>query len=314
MIIRAGNSTQIIDFSTVLELSCPKKGRMMKKIKKHFLLSVSKDTTHQYGVRFLGYFFQNKNDVLVDILTIGPGQHGSGMSSGGGPRGVHLEKDREFLQEVKQKMLDFGFPGQNIKTESRQNSISTARDIVAHGRKGLYDSLILGRRGLSLLESLIQDSVSSKILDEQCDFPIWICRAPERQKKHVLLCTDGSQQSLNTADHVGFVLEAAPENNITVLHVKSSSSSGQEQEIIDKTISQLTENNFPGERVSTLSLEGGNPADVILKYARENNFAVIAMGRKCQTASKTGLARFFVGSVSGEVLNRMEAATLWICK
>lgn len=279
----------------------------MKKIKKHFLLAVSRDVTQQYGVRFLGYFFQKRDDVLVDVLNVGPGSQGAG-------KGASPDKERDFLQEVKQKLVDFGFPNQNIKTDSRQGSISTVRDIAAYGRKGLYDSMILGRRGLSLIENLIQDSVSRRIMDEQCDVPIWICREPERRKKHLLLCTDGSQQSLNTADHVGFVMGASPENKITVLHVRSSKSFDNEQEIFDKTISQITDNGYPGDRISALTLEGSNAAGVILNYARENSFAVIAMGRQCQSTPKTGLARFFVGSVSGEVLNKLEGASLWICK
>lgn len=286
----------------------------MKKIKKHFLLSVSKDTSHQYGVRFLSYFFQNKNDVLVDILNVAHNIQNRGYSSYGPKKASSLKNELTFLEEVKQKMVDFGFPSENIRTESRQSSISTVRDIIAYGRKGLYDSLILGRRGLTLLENLIQDSVSSRILEEQCDIPIWICREPERHKKHLLLCTDGSQQSLNTADHVGFVLGAAPESNVTVVHVRSRKNSVDEQEVFDTTISHIVENGFPRDRISTLTLEGDNAARIILDYARKNNFAVIAMGRKCQTAPRTGLARFFVGSVSGEVLNKLEGASLWICK
>jgi nucleotide-binding universal stress UspA family protein len=285
----------------------------MKKIKKHFLLSVSKDTSHQYGVRFLSYFFQNKNDVLVDILNVAHTQNPA-YSSYGTNKSSSLKNELTFLEEVKQKMIDFGFPSENIRTESRQSSISTVRDIIAYGRKGLYDSLILGRRGLTLLENLIQDSVSSRILDEQCDIPIWICREPERHKKHLLVCTDGSQQSLNTADHVGFVLGAAPENNITVLHVKSRKNAVDEQQVFDRTISHIMENGIPRDRISTLTLEGDNAARVILDHARKNNFSVIAMGRKCQTAPRTGLARFFVGSVSGEVLNKLEGTSLWICK
>ncbi len=286
----------------------------MKRIKKHFLLTASKDSTHQYGVRFLSYFFQNKNDILIDLLNIAYNSGFSGYSSGGSKMGSSAGKEQAFLNEVKQKLLDFGFPEQNLKTDSRQSSVSAVRDIIAYGQRGLYDSIVLGRRGLTLLENLIQDSVSSRVLDEQCDMPIWICREPERRKKHLLLCTDGSQQSLNTADHVGFVMEAAPENDITVLYVRTPKTSGKDQEILDNTLSQILDNGFPKERISALTLEGGNVAKVILNYARENNFAAIAMGRKCQTSPKTGLGRFFVGSVSGEVLNKLEGASLWICK
>lgn len=284
----------------------------MKKIKKHFLLAVSKDSTHQYGVRFLSYFFGNKNDVLVDVLNVTHKNQGSGYFSGG-LQETSLKTEKSFLGQVRQRMIDFGFPAENIRTEARAGAISTAQDIIAHGRKGLYDALVLGRRGLTLLESLIQDSVSSKVLDEQCDLPLWICREPERQKKNVLLCTDGSRQSLNTADHVGFVLEAAPDSTITVLHV-STGAGEKQQEILDNTVAEILNNGYPRESIITLALEGSNPAEVILKYARINNFAVIAMGRKCQTSPRTGFSRFFVGSVSSDVLKNLERASLWICR
>ena len=286
----------------------------MKKIKKHFLLSVSRDSTNYYGVRFLSYFFQDKNDILVDILNLSRGSLGSGYFSGAAPGKTAAADEQSFLEQIRQKMMDFGFPGQNLRTESRQTSVSTATDIIAYSRKGLYDALVLGRRGLTLLESLIQDSVSSKILDEQCDIPVWICKAPERQKKHVLLCADGSRESLNTADHVGFVLEGTPDKEITVLNVRSRGSRDNQQDIFERTIAQITDNHFPAGRIRTLSLEGEDTAGIILECARESKAAVIAMGRKCQAAPRTGLGRFFVGSVSGEVLNKMEGASLWICK
>ena len=283
------------------------------KTNKHFLLAVGKDISHQYGVRFLSYFFSNKNDILIDILNIANNPEKSGYYYPVQNQ-TSTESNQLFLQEIQQRLHDFGFPRKNIRTDSRKNTISTVKDIINYGRKGLYDSLVLGRRGLTLLENLIQDSVSSKVLDEQCDIPIWICREPQRHKKHLLLCTDGSQQSLNTADHVGFVLNSAPEHDITVLYVRSGSPSANEQEIIDSTVSSITENNFPGDRISVITLQGSNAARVILNYASDNNYAVIAMGRKCRTAPGKGLSRFFVGSVSGEVLNKLESSSLWICK
>ncbi len=282
-------------------------------IKKKFLMAVSKDASHQYGVRFLSYFFQNKDDIQVDILNIS--HHGikSGYYSAKQSK-ASSQQSQDFLQEVRQKMMDFGFPDQNIQMETRQGSVSTASDILATGRKGMYDALILGRRGLTLLESLIQDSVSGKILDEQCDIPVWICREPERRKKHLLLCTDGSEESLNAADHAGFILESAPENNITVLYVRPPDSRGNEQSILDSTVARLTDNNIAGERISTLVLEGKNAARLILDHARDNSFAAIAMGRKCRQESRKGLSGFFVGSVSSVVLKNLEQASLWICK
>ena len=283
------------------------------KTKKHFLLAVGKDISHQYGVRFLSYFFSNKNDILIDVLNIAYNPEQSDYYYPVQNQ-TSAHSDQPFLQEVLNRLHDFGFPSKNIKADTRKKAVSTVKDIINYGRKGLYDSLVMGRRGLTLLENLIQDSVSSKVLDEQCDIPIWICREPQRHKKHLLLCTDGSQQSLNTADHVGFVLNSAPEHDITVLYVRSGSQSGNEEQIIDATVSSITDNNFPHHRISSVTLEGSNAARVIINYASDNNYAVIAMGRKCRTNPQKNLSRFFVGSVSGEVLKNLESVSLWICK
>lgn len=276
-------------------------------------MAVSKDTSHQYGVRFLSYFFHNKNDIQVDILNISQQGVKSGYNSAGQGT-APTQKSQDFLEEVRKKMMDFGFPEHNIKLETKQGSISRAKDILAVGRKGMYDSLVLGRRGLTLLESLIQDSVSGQVLDQQCDIPVWICREPQRHKKHLLLCADGSEQSLNTADHAGFVLESAPDNNITVLYVRTPDSQGNEQTILDSTVARIIDNNIAPDRISTLVLEGKNAARIILDYARDNDFAAIAMGRKCQPSSQRGLSGFFVGSVSSVVLKNLDQASLWICK
>ncbi|WP_028575087.1 universal stress protein [Desulfonatronovibrio hydrogenovorans] len=284
------------------------------KIKKHFLLAVSNDLTFQYGVRFLGYFFHNKDELLIDILNVTANPSHGGYASAQALRAESMEKGKSFLSQVNQKLVDFGYPEKNIRTDVKLSAISTVKDIISHGRKGLYDSLVMGRRGLTLLENLIQDSVSSKILDEQCDLPIWICREPERQRKDLLLCVDGSDHSLHTADHVGFVLNSDPKNRITVLHVRSSNDQSDPEQILTKAVEQITENKFPEQRISTLVLDSNNVGQTILRHAKENNFAAIAMGRKCRTKPRTGLSRFFVGSVSGAVLRDIQGMSLWICR
>lgn len=284
------------------------------KIKKHFLLSVGSEQTYQHGVRFLAYFFKNKEQILVDLLNISYNPLKSGFGDSQiVSRSTSLEKGKQVLSLARQKMIDMGFAEESIKTDVKAASISTVNDIIAYSSKGLYDALILGRRGLTFLEALIQDSVSGRILDEQCHIPIWICREPQRQKKNVLLCTDGSQQSLNAADHVGFILSSDSEHQITILHVKDSEHIDSEQ-TINQAISEIAENGFPRQRINTRVIEGKNVSRTIQEFARENNFAVIAMGRKCHSTPATGLSRFFVGSVSSKVLHELHETSLWICK
>ena len=92
-------------------------------------------------------------------------------------------------------------------------------DIAKEGKIGHYDAVVLGRRGYLVFECFLQDSVTREILDRKIDFPIWVCRQFEENRKNVLLCVDGSKQSLHIADHVGFVLKDEEEHTVTILHI-----------------------------------------------------------------------------------------------
>lgn len=289
------------------------------KLQKHFLLAVSSDQSYHYGTRFLGYFFQNKASCRVDLLSIvsHPEESIENKSE------LHPEQlskmqtsrqaqGRQVLQSAADKLESLGFVQDNLKANLHAKTFSTVQDLVFFAQKGLYDSLILGRRGISLLENLFQDSVSSRVLDEQCNIPIWICREPRREKKDVLLCTDGSEPSLSIADHVGFVLQDEPHHNVTILYARSPKDNAYVDNIMHRTRERLTDNAVPESRIQQKVIQGRDASQAILNYAREQNFAVLAMGRRGRDKQATGWRRLFMGSVSEAVLKNLNQASLWI--
>lgn len=291
----------------------------MQKLNKHFLLAVSDDASLQYGARFLGYFFHNRPEIRVDLLNIAYNPQKT-MAEPGDPtphqtthmQHASLEKGKLALQAAREKLEGYGFAPDSLKTDLRMQTFSTVQDLVSYGRKGLYDSLVLGHRGTSMLENLVQDSISSKLMHQECEIPLWICREPVRAKKNILICTDGSQASLGAADHAGFILSGEPEHDITVLHVAGSGSQADREKIMNSTLERLQNNNIDQERITTKSLDRADAARTILDYARENSFAVIAMGRTERNKSPGRLGRFFMGSVSEKVFKHFRQASLWI--
>ena len=291
----------------------------MQKIDKHFLLAVSDNPDLQYGARFLGYFFQNKPQIRVDLLniTFNPQKNIAGQ---GDPtpqqisRMKHssMEKGKLALQAARDKLQGYGFTGESLKTDLQIQTFSTVQDLVSYARKGLYDSLVLGHRGIGMLESLVQDSISSKLMHQECDLPLWICREPAREKKNILICADGSEPSLSAADHAGFILADEPGHDVTVLHVSGSGSDKDREKILNSTMMRLQDNNIQDSRIYSKSITSSNISRTILDYARDHGFAVIAMGRSERKKPSSVFGRFFMGSVSEKVFKNFTQASLWI--
>ena len=69
-----------------------------------------------------------------------------------------------FMEEAKKKLEKAGFPDKNIAIRVRKKKSGIARDIVKEATQGKYDTLVIGRRGLTGIKRYVFDSVSNKIL------------------------------------------------------------------------------------------------------------------------------------------------------
>jgi nucleotide-binding universal stress UspA family protein len=77
----------------------------------------------------------------------------------------------EALQKAKEVLLKAGFDKRNItiKLETRQKGI--ARDILNEAHSG-YDTIVLGRRGLSGIREFVLGSISQKVLHSARDMSV----------------------------------------------------------------------------------------------------------------------------------------------
>jgi nucleotide-binding universal stress UspA family protein len=201
------------------------------------------------------------------------------------------------------------FPTERIHKKITFKQLGTAKDIIQEGISGLYDAIALGRRGLSRLEELIDDSVSKQIFTTPMDIPLWVCRSHEKPLPSVLLCTDGSAASLRCADHVGFMLRNNPEHEVTLLHVATQASSADPEEAIAGARHMLEENGIAGSRIHRKIVKAGSIADTVLREAQEGGYGVLATGRTGRGETRS---LHLLGSVSMNLLKHLESATLWI--
>ena len=73
----------------------------------------------------------------------------------------HVEK---FMKEAKSVLVEAGFPSKNVAIKIRKKKVGIARDILKEARAGKYDTLVVGRRGLTAVTEFLFGSVSSKVV------------------------------------------------------------------------------------------------------------------------------------------------------
>jgi nucleotide-binding universal stress UspA family protein len=284
---------------------------------RHILLTVSDDYSSLYAVRFAAGFFGSSKDLNITLLYVATNPK-AGLTEAEIIQDYGNLNRREAqtrsmaqaaLDKAEELLVTKHFPKENIHRKITFKQLGTANDIIQEGITGMYDAIALGRRGLSRLEELIDDSVSKQVFTTPMDIPLWICRSHEKPAPNVLLCTDGSPASLRCADHVGFMLKDEPNHEITLLHVVSHASSAVPSEAIAAARHMLEENGIAAERISHQIVEGLNTHDTILRVSREGGYGVLATGRTGRGETRS---LHLLGSVSMNLLKHLDSATLWI--
>jgi nucleotide-binding universal stress UspA family protein len=69
-----------------------------------------------------------------------------------------------FLDEAKKILVKAGFPSKNITVRVRKKKSGIARDILKEAKRGKYDTIVIGRRGLTGIKQFLFGSVSNKVV------------------------------------------------------------------------------------------------------------------------------------------------------
>ncbi len=71
---------------------------------------------------------------------------------------------KAFMEKAKQVLVQGGFPSKNIGIKVRKKKVGIARDILKEAQQGKYDTLVIGRRGLSGIRQFLFGSISNKVV------------------------------------------------------------------------------------------------------------------------------------------------------
>lgn len=270
-------------------------------MERHLLITVSEDQTALFGVRFASSFFTAKEHVRITLLYIAPDKNDSEASTS------------TALEAARAKCASLGFPENMVDIKSLTKRTTLIRDILAEAQQGMYDAVVLGRRGVSWLEEVLGESTSRGVLEESASTPVWTCRTPDPTRKNVLLCMDGSEQAFRMADHVGFILGNEQDHDVMILSVLEPGADPESMNhVLERATGLLTENGVDLERISSRVENNSDPARTIATLARERGYAVVAVGRAASTSGVLG--QLFSDSVSASLFRDSGGATLWIAK
>ena len=290
---------------------------------KHFLVTISNDVEHLYGVRFICSFFKEMSEhhlTLLHICRLDGNDSAQALSemwvhpdekavqnlSAGARRSIH--KAQTLLHKSRMAI-------DKVITKTVSERYGKVKDILHEGSKGLYDAIILGQRASYTLQWVFErpaDQLAQfMIKDIRCTTPLWICPETEPGRKNVLLCIDGSENAYRAADHVGHILSAQDHHAVTLLYV-GSGIGADAGDIFTRAEALLHENGVGSERIHRTTTWGISVPGAILNEAAKGGYAAVAVGLN---GLEHGLMKDFnmAGGTTAKLINKLEKAALWCC-
>jgi len=113
-------------------------------------------------------------------------------------------KIRAYLEQAKKILITGGFSEQSIEIKFHFLEKGVARDIINEAGNG-YSAVVLRRRGMGALKSIILGSVAVKLLQSLTSIPIIIVGRAAPVKK-ILLAVDDSPCSMKAVEFVASLL------------------------------------------------------------------------------------------------------------
>ena len=307
-------------------------------MEKKILVAIDGSVYSFNAIRYLAQLFEKLPDVKIHLLSL--------VSAASAPAAKEWMDDKEIMNTVDQdtrtrfkkckswlnesiiQLARHGFSPEQVTTEVQFTKTSIAKDILHIGKKGMFDALVIGRRGISKLEEIILGSVSSDLLEKNKSLPVWIIDGRVNSRKF-LVPVDGSQVSLHAVDHLSHVLNDNPYAEITLFHSQAMMANVKEvapheckpkfgEEWCDLHASGdssifhaprqiLQENGFPADRIKYLTTTSGiYPSRQIVRQALMDEFGTIVLGRSSNY--KKGIFKGTMEKVIGMAID----TAIWI--
>ena len=310
-------------------------------MERKLLVAVDGSVYSSNTIHYLHTLFHDEPDVAFHLYSAVPyGSLPTGhelleetdLISTLGPQGQKkFSSARRYINKAREQLERAGIAAERISSDVHLSRAGVGADIIHEARRGLYDALVIGRRGLGKLEQLFMGSISTTVLEKCHDVPIWIIDGQVDSRKF-LVPVDGTPHTLRAVDHLCFMVKGVPAVDITLFHSKAILAQRPEidletcaeqwgpdwcQEHFNREDSHfhgpeqlLIESGFPADRIHRLETSQGiHPSRQIVRQALLDDLGTIVMGKRPDDANK---GKGILGSVSGRVVAMAVNASIWI--
>jgi nucleotide-binding universal stress UspA family protein len=230
---------------------------------------------------------------------------------------IRQEQDREGGEHILTAAHEM-LPGLQVNTVIRRGS--PTRQILAEGRQGGHDLLIIGAYQPSSTKKRLLGSVTQQII-HRAPISVLVAKKPVTSLECLLVCTGGASVSEAVIRVGGWLAEMA-DAHITLLHVVGpvpSMYTGFNE--IEETLPQLLQTDTPiarhlrlGAEIlaqhqedATLRLRHGIAADEIIEETIEHNCNLVIIGASGTTGRLSGL---LMGNVTRQIVEHAPCAVL----
>ena len=313
-------------------------------MEKRILVGIDGSPASLAAVKYLAFIFGKGARVMIDLLHILPGipplflEPGENMAQLLQIQDFAERLNKEdrhkadfLLNEATGILTDTGIPPKNIRPLIEEPSAGVSRDILALEQEGKYDAIVLGRHGMSAVETFLMGSVTHKVLQHTKGLPLCVVHGKIESRK-LLVPIDSSPNSKRVLDHVAWLLAETGPMEVAIFHVVAPLIAREmpliwtglpelrlnvEQRVLDDAedmLSQaktyLTERDIPGFAIKTRLEKTSAPgvAPAILNEAREGGYGSIMIGRRGISRTE----RFLFGSVSNKIVQQARDMAVWV--
>jgi nucleotide-binding universal stress UspA family protein len=240
----------------------------------------------------------------------------------------NTEDAQSMLEKYKAQMVRMGMADKRIDVVTQPRTLGLAKDILQRAQEGLYDAIVVGRRGLSRVQKAFMGSVTAKLAEHSRVIPVWMVDGDVTSTR-IIMAVDACECSLRAVDHLSFMVGQNPNVTVTLFHVVPRFRDccvidfDEKETDVQQVITQgdkrcidrfytHAQKKFKEGGIQEKQIEikvtkrAMNVGKAILDEAKKGNYGTVVVGRR--GASKA----FFMGSVSRCVLDRISNRALWI--